>query len=111
MRKPGDVRAWVRNNAVTVMFVLLCIICIIYSGQSMSYVIYEMFGRLSRNAFIVLALMTIPGIVACVVCSIFFPALATVAGLLGMSVVNGGISVLVLWLCRNLLQYAELNNR
>ena len=57
MRKPGDVRAWVRNNAVTVMFVLLCIICIIYSGQSMSYVIYEMFGRLSRNAFIVLALI------------------------------------------------------
>ena len=47
----------------------------------------------------------------CVVCSIFFPALATVAGLLGMSVVNGGISVLVLWLCRNLLQYSELNNR
>ena len=42
MRKQGDVRAWVRNNAVTVMFVLLCIICIIYSGQSMSYVIYEM---------------------------------------------------------------------
>ena len=39
------------------MFVLLCIICIIYSGQSMSYVIYEMFGRLSRNAFIVLALI------------------------------------------------------
>ena len=38
MRKQGDVRAWVRNNAVTVMFVLLCIICIIYSGQSMSYV-------------------------------------------------------------------------
>ena len=57
MRKQGDVRAWVRSNAVTVMFVLLCIICIIYSGQSMSYVIYEMFGRLSRNAFIVLALI------------------------------------------------------
>ena len=57
MRKQGDVRAWVRNNAVTVMFVLLCIICIIYSGQSMAYVIYEMFGRLSRNAFIVLALI------------------------------------------------------
>ena len=46
-----------RNNAVTVMFVLLCIICIIYSFQSMSYVMYEMFGRLSRNAFIVLALI------------------------------------------------------
>ena len=57
MRKQGDVRTWMRNNAVTVMFVLLCIICIIYSGQSMSYVMYEMFGRLSRNAFIVLALI------------------------------------------------------
>ena len=63
MRKQGDVRAWVRNNAVTVMFVLLCIICIIYSGQSMSYVIYEMFGRLSRNAFIVLALIPEPELV------------------------------------------------
>ena len=63
MRKQGDVRAWVRNNAVTVMFVLLCIICIIYSGQSMSYVIYEMFGRLSRNAFIVLALIPQPELV------------------------------------------------
>lgn len=77
----------------------------------------RVFGMVSSKTliflfyFLVLALMTIPGIVVCVVCAIFFPALATAAGLLGMSVVNGGISVLVLWLCRNLLQYAELNNR
>ena len=31
--------------------------------------------------------------------------------LLAMTVVNAAIAVLVLWLCRNLLQYAELNSR
>ena len=39
------------------MFVVLCIIGLICSGQTVSYVLYELFGRLSRNAFIVLALI------------------------------------------------------
>ena len=39
------------------MFVVLCIIGLICSGQTVSYVMYELFGRLSRNAFIVLALI------------------------------------------------------
>jgi len=46
-----------RNNAVTIMFVLLCMIGLAFSGQSVSYVMYELFGRLSRNMFIVLALI------------------------------------------------------
>ena len=46
-----------RENAVTIMFVLLCIVCLACSGQSLSFVMYELFGRLSRNAFIVLALI------------------------------------------------------
>ena len=46
-----------RNNAVTVMFVLLCLGGLAVSGQSPSYVMYELFGRLSRNMFIVLALI------------------------------------------------------
>lgn len=56
MRK-HDIRTIIRNNAVTIMFVLLCVICLGFSGQSVSYVMYELFGRLSRNAFIVLALI------------------------------------------------------
>ncbi len=56
MRK-FDWRTFLRNNAVTVMFVLLCAVCLLYSGQSASFVMYELFGRLSRNAFIVLALI------------------------------------------------------
>ena len=44
---------------------------------------------------------------AAVVCGVLVAA----AGLLGMAVINAAIAVLVLWLCRNLLQYAELNSR
>ena len=55
MRK--DYRTIMRDNAVTNMFVVLCILSIICSGQSLSYVAYELFGRLTRNAFIVLALI------------------------------------------------------
>ena len=47
MRSKLDIREILQKNAVTV-------IC---SGQTVSYVMYELFGRLSRNAFIVLALI------------------------------------------------------
>ncbi len=46
-----------RNNAVTIMFILLCLGGMAVSGQTVPYVIYELFGRLSRNAFLVLALI------------------------------------------------------
>ena len=57
LRKKLDFSAILRANAVTIMFVVLCIICLIFSGQTVPYVMYELFGRLSRNAFIVLALI------------------------------------------------------
>ena len=57
MRSKSDIREILQKNAVTVMFVVLCIIGLICSGQTVSYVMYELFGRLSRNAFIVLALI------------------------------------------------------
>ena len=47
----------VRNNIVTIMFVVLCAVCMAFSGYTPGYVLYELFGRLSRNAFIVLALI------------------------------------------------------
>ena len=57
VRSKWDIREILQKNAVTVMFVVLCIIGLICSGQTVSYVMYELFGRLSRNAFIVLALI------------------------------------------------------
>lgn len=61
--------------------------------------------------FLALLVMAVPGIVALIVLSIVLPVLETAVGLLAMAVVNVLIAVLVLWLCRNLLQYAELNSR
>ncbi len=55
--RKNDLRTFARNNAVTIMFVALCAICMAFSGQTVAYVIYELFGRLSRNSFIVLALI------------------------------------------------------
>lgn len=39
------------------MFIVLCAVCMVFSGYSPSYVMYELFGRLSRNMFIVLSLI------------------------------------------------------
>ena len=57
LRKKFDFRTLLRNNAVTIMFIVLCIVCLYFSGLTVPYVMYELFGRLSRNAFIVLALI------------------------------------------------------
>ena len=53
-KKIGEI---LRNNAVTIMFILLCVGGMSVSGQTASYVTYELFGRLARNAFLVLALI------------------------------------------------------
>lgn len=57
LRKKVDMSALLRANAVTIMFIVLCIVCLYFSGLTVPYVMYELFGRLSRNAFIVLALI------------------------------------------------------
>ena len=57
VRSKWDFREILQKNAVTVMFVVLCLIGLVCSGQTVSYVMYELFGRLSRNSFIVLALI------------------------------------------------------
>ena len=57
LRKKFDFGALLRTNAVTIMFIVLCVVCLYFSGLTVPYVMYELFGRLSRNAFIVLALI------------------------------------------------------
>lgn len=55
--KEHNLRETLRNNAVTVMFVIMCIICMAFSGQSVSYLMFELFNRIARNSFIVLSLI------------------------------------------------------
>ena len=57
MREKTDIKTLLRNTAVTIMFIIMCAVCFTFSGQSINYVIFELMSRLSRNAFIVLALI------------------------------------------------------
>ena len=76
----------------------------------------RVFGTVSSKVlifffyFLALILMAVPGIilgsVLLAAASLGYPGL-----FLGMALLNVLISVLVLYLCRNLLQYAELNNK
>ena len=52
-----SMRALLRNNAVTILFIALCAVCFAYSGQSVSFLLFEMTSRMTRNAFIVLSLI------------------------------------------------------
>lgn len=46
-----------KHNAVTLLFIALCAVCFAYSGLSPAYLLFEITSRLTRNAFIVLALI------------------------------------------------------
>ena len=41
LRKKTDIGTVMRNNAVTIMFVLLCIVCLYFSGLTVPYVLYD----------------------------------------------------------------------
>lgn len=45
------------SNAVPIMFILICAVCIPVSGFSPGYLINEIVTRLGRNAFLILALL------------------------------------------------------
>ena len=75
----------------------------------------RVFGTVSSKTliilfyFLALLLMAVPGIVLGIVLLFVLPGFLGL--FLGMAAANVPIALLVLYLCRNLLQYAELNNR
>lgn len=77
----------------------------------------RVFGTVSSKVlifffyFLVLMLMAVPGIAVGIALSFLTPLPGYVGAFLGMSLLNLLVSLLVFYLCRNLLQYAELNNR
>lgn len=78
----------------------------------------RVFGTVSSKTLVmffylvVLLVMVLPGVVAGAALMAFLPEALGAAGLFcGMAALNVVLSLLVMYLCRNLLQYAELNNR
>ena len=51
------VKAFIGNNTVPIMFILICAYCIPSSGFSASYLLNEVMTRLGRNAFLILSLL------------------------------------------------------
>ncbi|CAH2214362.1 ABC transporter permease subunit [Tepidibacter aestuarii] len=45
------------DNMVTIMFVILCLIGVKYSGQPMIFIVNELIARISRNSFLVISLI------------------------------------------------------
>lgn len=102
--------------------IIFCVICrmsfaLLFTAANI--VLERVFGGVRSKTlvmfffFLVTILMAAPGIVAAVVAGvsgITFLSEYTLM-LLAMSIANLLVSLLVLYLCRNLLQYAELNNK
>ena len=81
-------------------------------------VVERVFGTVSSKVlvfffyFLVLILMMLPGILLGVLLMALLPVLPEILTMfLGMGVGNVVLALLALFLCRNLLQYAELNNQ
>lgn len=56
-RKPINIKEFLFDNIVTIMFVILCLIGVKYSGQPMIFIVNELIARISRNSFLVLSLI------------------------------------------------------
>ena len=112
---------FLRDNAVTILFVIICAVCIPLSGFSPSYLINEMFTRLGRNAFLILSLL-IPimagmglnfgmtlGAMAAEIAMILVCdwQIWGIPGIVLSMIISVPLSVLLGWMCGNLLNMAK----
>ena len=57
MKKENKVLKFLGNNSVPIMFVIICAFCIPVSGFSIPYLLNEIFTRMGRNVFLIMALL------------------------------------------------------
>lgn len=106
-------------GAVDIIFCIIARMSFALLFTAANVVLERVFGGVRSKAlvmfffFLVTILMAVPGVVAAVIVGVSGVTLLSefALALLAMSVINVLISLLVLYLCRNLLQYAELNNK
>lgn len=100
--------------------ILACIIARIsfsFLFTAGNVVVERVFGTVSSKAliflfyFLVLIIMAIPGGALAILISVLLPAAPLLVILTVFAVGNVAVSLLALYLCRNMLQYAELNGR
>ena len=74
-------------------------------------------GLILAIYFLMLIVLSIPGIIAAIITGVFFSVLfggalsVYAVSFLVLAICNILVGTLVIFLCRNMLQYAELNNK
>jgi len=113
--------AFLANNLVPIMFILICAVCIPVSGFSGSYLISEIVTRMGRNAFLILSLL-IPimagmglnfgmtlGAMAGEIGLIFVSdwRIVGIPGIILAMIISIPISVFLGWLCGTIMNRAK----
>ncbi len=107
----------VNASATEAIFCILARITFSLLFLAGNILVERVFGSVSSKMlimvfyFLALLLMAAPGVILGVMATIFFSEAGIFPAFVGMACGNIVISLLVLYLCRNLLQFAELNNR
>ena len=55
--KKFNIKTFLTDNSVPIMFILICLVCIPLSGFSPSYLLNEIITRVARNTFLILSLL------------------------------------------------------
>ena len=121
MRKDIDIRKFLANNIVPIIFIVLCAVCIPLAGYSGQYLVSQIITRIMRNSFLVLSLL-IPimagmglnfgmtlGAMAGQIGIIFITAwnVVGIPGLLLAAIIATPIAVLLGWFCGTMLNKAK----
>ncbi len=121
MKKAFDLKKFLSNNIVPIIFIVLCVICIPLAGYSGSYLLSQIITRLMRNSFLVLSLL-IPimagmglnfgmtlGAMAGQIGIIFISDwnVVGIPGLLLAAIIATPIAMLLGWFCGKMLNMAK----
>ena len=116
-----DVRKFLANNIVPIIFIVICIICVPIAGYSGQYLVSQIITRIMRNSFLVLSLL-IPimagmglnfgmtlGAMAGQIGIIFITAwnVVGIPGLLLAAIIATPIAILLGWFCGKMLNMAR----
>ena len=116
-----DVRNFLANNIVPIIFIVLCAVCIPIAGYSGGYLVDQIITRIVRNSFLVLSLL-IPimagmglnfgmtlGAMAGQIGLIFVTSwnVVSIPGLLLAAIIATPIAILLGWFCGKMLNMAK----
>ena len=116
-----DVRKFLSNNIVPIIFIVLCAVCIPVAGYTGQYLVDQIITRIVRNSFLVLSLL-IPimagmglnfgmtlGAMAGQIGLIFVTSwnIVSIPGLLLAAIIATPIAVVLGWFCGSMLNKAK----